>query len=68
MSEQLSVSADDRFDRVMAAAPSEFAQPIVQMSPFGVLLFYGYRNVIFEVLKMNQYIASICVFASADDD
>jgi len=57
------ISADDRFDQIAAREPAEFDSPIVQMSPFGVLLFYGYRNVIFEVVKTNQYVASICVFA-----
>jgi len=34
-------------------------------NPFGATLFYGYKNVIFEVMQ-NSYIASVCLFSSSN--
>jgi phagosome assembly factor 1 len=37
--------------------------PGAQANPFGPTWFFGYEHVVFEVMKSNGHLASVCLFA-----
>eukprot|EP01103_Thecamoeba_quadrilineata_P012684 TRINITY_DN3325_c0_g1_i1.p1 TRINITY_DN3325_c0_g1~~TRINITY_DN3325_c0_g1_i1.p1 ORF type:complete len:376 (-),score=48.56 TRINITY_DN3325_c0_g1_i1:128-1255(-) len=60
------VTADSKWEEIQEVfGPA--GKPVVHtresnVNPFGPTLFYGYKNIIFEVMS-NNYIASVCLFA-----
>eukprot|EP01108_Squamamoeba_japonica_P001695 TRINITY_DN1743_c0_g1_i1.p1 TRINITY_DN1743_c0_g1~~TRINITY_DN1743_c0_g1_i1.p1 ORF type:complete len:375 (+),score=177.22 TRINITY_DN1743_c0_g1_i1:286-1410(+) len=65
------IGPNTRFARVQALLGAQ-SQPVVHNrgaseNPFGALLFYGYHDIIFEVMQ-NGYLASICLFSESNND
>jgi len=59
------IHPDMKWDDVLQMLPGAPSKPVVNTtaSPFGSTLFYGHKDLIFEVMR-NGHIASICLFSS----
>lgn len=57
----VALGPDEHFERVRSALRLT-SDPLVQMTSFGVVLFYGASGVVFEVAQINQCILSVTLF------
>jgi hypothetical protein len=55
------IGPDDAFDSIRTALKLD-TDPLVQMTNFGVVLFYGMSGVVFEVAQVNDCVLSITLF------
>jgi hypothetical protein len=57
-----------QWEEVQQVLPSAPSKPVVNTttSPFGSTLFYGHKDLIFEVMR-NGHVASICIFSSSSN-
>jgi len=55
------IAPDDTFDTIRTALKLD-TDPLVQMTNFGVVLFYGMSGVVFEVAQANDCLLSITLF------
>eukprot|EP01112_Ceratiomyxa_fruticulosa_P014404 TRINITY_DN4120_c0_g1_i4.p1 TRINITY_DN4120_c0_g1~~TRINITY_DN4120_c0_g1_i4.p1 ORF type:complete len:413 (+),score=74.42 TRINITY_DN4120_c0_g1_i4:749-1987(+) len=64
------ITADMKWDTIVSLySNGKSGKPVINnrgstQNPFGATYFYGFKDVIFEVMR-NGYIASVCLFSSA---
>jgi len=66
--EEKYITADHKWNEVQSQL-GPAGKPVVHnggsnTNPFGPTLFYGYKDVIFEVMK-NTHIASVCLWSKS---